>query len=167
MAGANLILRLEGLPRVEAALAALAKRHADLSPLMDVIGMAMETTTQQRFEDSEAPDGSKWLPSLRARTEGRKTLVGEGASGGLLGSITHRFTSSEVEVGTNKIYARVHQEGATIHGNPLLKFKLPGGLGFRSVEQVIIPARPFLGISADDQDEIAALIEDYSVGGLQ
>lgn len=164
MAGANFILRPEGLPRIEAKLALLAGRYEDMSPLMDVIGMALETSTLQRFEDEEAPDGSKWLPSIRAKETGGKTLTD---SARLKQSITHKASSDQVEIGTNVIYAGVHQRGATIHGNPHLRFRLPGGLGFRTVEQVVIPQREFLGISADDEDEIEALIDDYSMAGLQ
>jgi phage gpG-like protein len=65
------------------------------------------------------------------------------------------------------IYAATHQGGATIRGKAgPLKFKLPGGLGFVSPQEVIIPARPFLGVSAEDAAEIVAIGEDYLAEGM-
>lgn len=141
-------------------LAALMSRTDDLSPLMERIGMAMEATTIERFDNEEAPDGSSWVQSIRAKETGGKTLTD---SARLKQSITYRAGADQVEVGTNVIYAGAHQKGATIRATSggRLAFKLPGGLGFRTAEEVILPARPFLGISADDELEIAGLAEDY------
>ena len=163
MAAAFTIIARDLAP-FQARLAELLERSGDLSPLMDRIGQALESSTVQRFEDEEAPDGSRWEPSLRAKETGGKTLT---LSARLKQSITHRASATQVEIGTNVIYAGVHQGGATIRGNPLLKFKLPGGLGFRSAAEVVIPARPFLGVSADDQDEIEALVEEYLLEGAE
>jgi phage virion morphogenesis protein len=155
---AGIIVSASGLPQFEAVLAKLAAKAADRSPLFDRIGAYMETSTDLNFERERAPDGQRWVPSLRAKEEGGKTLTNTAR---LRQSMTHNASDDQVEVGTNVIYAGVHQGGATIRGkNGPLKFKLPG-LGFRSAKQVTIPARPFLGVSADDEIEIVALGEDY------
>ena len=157
---AALSLTLDGLPGAKAELAELLARGRDLAPLMDRIGMALESSTTQRFEDEEAPDGTKWKPSRRVELEGGKTLT---LTTRLRQSISYRHSAEEVEIGSNLIYAGVHQRGATIRakGAGALHFKLPGGLGSRTVQQVVIPARPFLGVSAEDEDEIEALTGDY------
>lgn len=159
--GANLTLRAVDLPRFDRVLEQLQKRGEELSPLMARIGQALESSTIERFDEERAPDGSKWTQSIRAREEGGKTLT---KSARLKQSMTHNVLGDDrVEIGTNVIYAGVHQEGATIRAKAggKLTFRLPGGLGFRSIDQVILPARPFLGVSRDDEDEIIAQAEDY------
>ena len=130
----------------------------DMSDLMDMIGMAMETTVEERFAGEHAPDGRPWTPSIRKKVEGGKTLT---KSGRLSNSITHNAGSDSVEIGSNLIYAGTHQNGAVIAGNPDLVFRLPGALGFRRAKSVTIPARPFLGIGGDDETTITELAEDW------
>jgi phage gpG-like protein len=158
---AQITLHARDLPRVEHILAELQRRAVDTSPLMDRIGQATVSDMQERFDTETAPDGSRWTPSVRARTEGGKTLT---QSARLRQSLTHNVMGrDQVEAGTNVIYAGVHNQGATIRasGGGKLRFRLPGGLGFRSVDQVIIPQRQFVGISHDGEDEIVAQAEDF------
>lgn len=160
MAGVSISARVQGSAAIDARLAALAAANGDLSDLMDGIGLYLESSTIERFDTETAPDGSKWTPSRRAREQGGKTLTD---SARLKSSIAHRSSATEAEVGTNLIYARIHQMGGTIRpkNGDYLTSALPGGLGFRRVSEVIMPARPFLGISAEDEEEILALAEDY------
>ena len=156
-------VEVQGAAAVEARLAKIAARAEHTQPLMDNIGQALVTNTRLRFEDGISPDGVPWKPSIRARESGGKTLLDTGR---LADSVTHNASNRSVEVGTNVIYGAAHQFGATIRakGGGRLKFRLPGGLGFRSVEEVILPARPFLGISADDREDIDALADDFLMG---
>lgn len=165
MAGVSISARVEGSAAIDARLAALAAANGDLSDLMDGIGFYLESSTIERFGTETAPDGSKWTPSRRAREQGGKTLTDRAL---LKDSIDYRHSATDVEVGTNLIYARIHQMGGTIRpkNGDYLTFALPGGLGFRRVSEVIMPARPFLGISADDEEEILALAEDYERGAV-
>lgn len=147
----------------------LARRAADTHPLMDAIGAELVASTKQRFEDERAPEGQRWKPSLRARHDGGQTLT---ESRQLRDSITHEATRDTAWVGTNVIYAGVHQFGATIkaksgyNGNGHLRFSIPG-LGFRSPLEVVIPARPFLGVDQADRDLIEELVDGYLMGPLQ
>jgi len=164
MAGAAIVFIIAQLPGIERALHAAHARSLDLEPLMDQIGMAMETTTHERFETESDPHGNRWTPSIRAREQGGKTLTYQGH---IDNSVTHRAGAEQVEIGSNLIYARIHQEGGTISGkNGNLKFRLPGALGFRSVESVLIPARPFIGLGGDDALTIEELAGDYLLGEL-
>lgn len=158
--GAALALAVRGEAAIEARLGALIGAHADLSELTGAFGLYLESATIERFDNETAPDGSKWTPSARAKEEGGKTLTDTSQ---LRSSITHNADGDSVEVGTNKIYAGVHQYGATIRAKnaPYLAFRLPGDLGFRKVAQVTIPARRFLGISAEDETELFALADDF------
>lgn len=150
---------IDGLVRSQRAMAELLDRTGDLEPLMARIGAYGEESTVHRFETQRGPDGDPWAPSLRAKATGGQTLVD---SGRLRQSITWRASRAEAEWGTNLIYAGVHQDGATIRAKSggRLGFFIPG-IGFRSPREVVIPARPFLGIDGDDEDEIDDIVRDY------
>lgn len=163
--GAAFIIEATGAQAIERRLAGLSRAFGDLEPLMAGIGLYLEGATIDRFDREQAPDGKAWAKSGRAREEGGKTLSD---SGQLRGSITSDPSSNQVAVGTNKIYAGVHQFGATISAKsaPFLMFNLPGGLGLRKVKEVQIPARPFLGLSSEDETELLAMAEDYAVSAM-
>lgn len=150
---------IDGLVRSQATMDELLRRTGDLSPLMERIGAYGEESTVHRFETETGPDGERWEPSIRARRSGGQTLTDKGL---LKGSIGWRADRDSAEWGTNLIYARTHQEGATIRakGGARLGFTIPG-IGFRSPHEVVIPARPFLGVDRDDEGEIDALLQDY------
>ena len=118
---------------------------------MSAIGSFLETITRERFQSGQAPDGTAWKPSLRALITGGKTLLDTGR---LVGSIVSEATDRSVEVGTNVIYAAIHQFGGTIRGKAgKLQFRLANGQ-FVTKDAVTMPARPFLGVSSDDEQEI-------------
>lgn len=159
-------ITLEGSDAALAALNALADRLDDATPLYDELGRMLTGSTQQRFETETRPDGSPWPKSLRALFDGGKTLTDSMA---LRGSITWEAGPSSVAVGTNLIYAAVHQLGATIvpRNGEFLRFPLPGG-GYASARSVTIPARPYLGISEEDAGAIEDIVATWllePVGG--
>jgi phage virion morphogenesis protein len=159
MAGASVSYHLDD-DAVRAAIAGLLAASDDLSGPMVEIGEALVSSTNRRFEEGQAPDGSPWPPSIRAQLTGGTTLV---ESGRLRDSITYEADASSVRVGTNVLYAAIHQFGGTIRarGGGRLTFRLPADLGFVSPESVQIPARPFLGISEEDEAEILGVLEDW------
>jgi phage gpG-like protein len=145
---------------VDQALAGLDARAGDLSPLMDDIGAYLEQMARDRIEATNVgPDGTPWPVSLRAELDGGKTLF---ETGRLAASLTHLAGRDFSQIGSNVIYAGVHQEGAIItgKGGGALVFKLPDGQ-LIEVASVEIPARPYLGVSDDDETEILALTADY------
>ena len=101
---------------------------------LDRIGSRMVASTLLRFERETGPDGKPWLKSLRALLTGGQTLQDHGT---LRSSITHVVRGDGVDIGSNLVYARIHQLGGQ------------AGRG----RKVTLPARPFLGI--DDRDEAA------------
>lgn len=147
---------------VRRALAGLKDAAADLEPAMDEIGGYLTAATQRRFERGAGPDGKAWPPSIRARATGGRTLLD---SGRLANSITWRAGRNSVEVGTNVIYAAIHQLGGTIRAKTEkgLTFRIPG-VGFRRKASVTIPARPFLGVDRGDRREIADILRDHLAG---
>ena len=70
-------------------------------------------------------------------------------------------------VGTNLPYAYIHQKGGIIRpkSKKSLKFKTPSGK-FIAAKQVKIPARPYLGISEQDQADAQAAIADFLAGAF-
>lgn len=128
----------------------LARRVEDTSDLMDEIGSMLVASTQDRFERSTGPDGRAWPQSVRVQmTQGTaKTLLDTGR---LMTSITHEPGNDQVEVGSNVIYAAIHQMGGQ------------AGRGHAAT----IPARPYLGLSGPDEREISRILDDYLAGALQ
>ena len=145
---------------VGAHFANLVAKASDLSPLMGTIGNILEASTKDRLRDTNtSPDGAAWPPSMRAREDGGKTLF---ASGQLAASIHNVPGAQEVEIGTNLIYAGIHQSGGTIVPKfaKSLAFALPGG-EFAVVGSVTIPARPYLGVSDEDRSDIGDAVALY------
>lgn len=133
------------------------------------IAEGLRTSTIERFRSSESPDQVKWKTSKRADETGGKTLVDTAI---MRNSIQSEVSEKGIAVGTNSIKAATHQfgdEGRTIRAKrkKYLTFNINGR--WRRVEKVTvnIPARPFLGISNEDMQDIKEIMEAaVSEGGL-
>ena len=178
MTGARIELRDQ-----DAALAELdgyLQRARDKRGMFANIGMSLVTSTQNRFERGVGPDGSPWPPSIRALATGGKTLI---ESARLMRSITYVASDAGVQVGTNVVYAAIHQLGGTIQQKSrtaVLHFKTNKKTGqsrfakpgkadrARKVEigahSITMPARPFLGLDDDDNREIVQIAQDWIAG---
>ena len=128
--------------------------NVDFAKLHENSGEVLISTTHERFRNGRAPNGSKWKRGLKGTGQ---TLV---QSRLLRNSVTKRFSREGVEVGTNIKYARIHQKGGTIRAKKakFLRFKV--GSRWAMKKSVKIPARPFIGISADDKQEIMRLFRE-------
>ena len=128
--------------------------NVDFAKLHENIGEVLISTTHERFRNGRTPNGSKWKRGLKGTGQ---TLV---QSRLLRNSVTKRFSREGVEVGTNVKYARIHQKGGTIRAKKakFLRFKV--GSRWAMKKSVKIPARPFIGISADDNQEIMRLFRE-------
>jgi phage virion morphogenesis protein len=158
MSAAGFRLELRGKDEALAELGRAVNALDHPRDMFDEIGMALVVSTQRRFEDEKEPGGNPWPKSIRALATGGKTLTDTAR---LSGSMTHEASDSGVAVGTNVIYAAIHQFGGVIKpvNAPKLAFRVLGELKF--VDQVTIPARPFLGIDDDDETEILAIAGDW------
>lgn len=105
------------------------------------IGTLIEDQTKLRIADEKtAPDGSPWPAWSEAYAETRKphhSLLVDQGNPGLLESITNYTTGMQAVVGTNLVYGRVHQFGS---------------------EDGALPAREYLGLSADNRTAIEELV---------
>lgn len=109
------------------------------------IGEVLRKSTKARFSKQQAPDGSPWAPLSpqyaaykRKRGYGKKILKMRGY---LRGIPTVQATDVSVSIGSNRIYAAMHQYG--------------GRTRFGQ-----IPARPYLGISDEDEQKIMDTLQD-------
>lgn len=156
MAGVQLSITLDDAAAMRA-LTALSAAAEDMTPLMEAIGRALVNGAVERIGTTNvSPDGSAWQPSRRASEDGGKTLHDSGA---LIQGINAWAAPDQVVVGTNVPYAAVHQMGAAT-----------GSLGVwvgedkRGRAMTVaspwgdIPARPYLGISDDEQLVISDLV---------
>lgn len=162
-----------GRERIRRMLSQLQLRFRNLQPLFDEIGAAVVKQTRRRFEQQRGPDGKPWEPgqkqwdhaaSQKDKKPGKKEKRGPKIlldSGRLWRSITHQATTQNVSVGTNLIYGRIHQLGGIIkpRRGKALVFRIGGA--FVRVTRIIIPARPYLGLSAADERDIMRVIIDW------
>lgn len=123
----------------------------DLTPLYNEIGEILLRSVDRNFreggrydtgEDGEYTGGAtKWIPSKRALEEGGQTLLDKG----FLSKLNKDVSREGVTIGSNLVYAAIHQYGGTA-----------GKDG-----KVIIDARPFLVIQIEDLEEIAFAAENF------
>lgn len=111
--------------------------------LMDSVGALVESQTRRRIHEQEtAPSGESWTlwseGYAASRHAGHSLLQGEGD---LLDSIQFLVDGDTVEVGSNLVYAASHQYGDPERG---------------------IPARPFLGLSDEDEAELDDLVQEFA-----
>lgn len=139
----------------------LSLSGVDLRGINNALAESIRTSTVQRFRAEKSPEGKKWQPSIRAREEGGKTLT---KTTKLKTSIMAVSDTTGFAVGTNDIRAATLQFGAerTIRPvrSPVLRFQVGGRWVSAKQVHVKIVARPFLGISEEDDKEIIQMLED-------
>jgi len=159
MSGISLVIDADDF---DAALAKLAPIFDfDAPELMTAIGALGESQTRRRIsEEKTAPDGTPW----QENNEGTSILVETGQH--LLASITWASSADEAEWGATWEWAHVHQDGMTIV--PKNAKALVFSIGGKTIhaKKVTIPARPFLGLSEDNRQEIIDVVTDV-FGALQ
>ena len=142
MAGARFSIDTQGLDRLQASVRLMASSVRDTSTLMPRLGEYLQRSTQDRFKTQTDPDGGAWA-ALQPRTRERKRHNRDKIltqRGYLRKHIYYQVTApGRVEVFSDRVYAATHQFG---RGN--------------------IPARPFLGISRRDTEEIGAIVRDWA-----
>jgi phage virion morphogenesis protein len=141
MAGASFSIDLSDITAMAAQFARAEAASVDLTPLMDDIGLALETTTDERFDAGRAPDGSAWAKG--AKLTG-KTLILDGFLKNSIGD-SRIVTADSVTIGSPLEYARAHDQGYD-EGN--------------------LPKRQFLGLGGDDEETIGELSADFLIQAL-
>lgn len=135
----------------------------DKKNLNAALAETVRESTLDRFRQSRSPKGKKWETSVRATSTGGKTLIDTSQ---LRNSIKSYYDEKGFAVGTNIKHAATHQfgePGRTIRAKnkKALRFQVGGQWIMRKRVKVKIPARPFLGLSSEDMEEIKATVEDF------
>ena len=149
---------------ISAALARLSASLADMRPAMMDIGEALLRTTLQRFDEGVSPDGVPWAPkspvTLRAyaaKGYGSPERPLFGPSGTLSSGFAYEASPYSLIFGTtapSKDYAATMQFGA-VQGS-FGRTKRNGPIPWGN-----IPARPFLGFSDGDRENILDILNEY------
>lgn len=126
-------------------------------PALRSIGEELQRTTQDRFDPGQkkAPDGTPWARNrpVTIALKGRDNPLYQG--GDLQNTISYQLAGSRgLKVGSDRKYAAAHQ------------FGMPKGYAGRNKRGAPIPwgnvpARPYLGLSADDEAETIRLLRHY------
>lgn len=158
-------------------------------PFFEDVGNLLVASIGRRFRAERAPDGTPWAPlkpaTIKARMKRRRSKISIlRETGRLAGSINYKAGDDEVRVGSPDERAAIHQLGGIIE-MPARVAKIyrrkakDGAVGRRFVKKkkanvvtdvsitahrITIPARPFLGISAEDQADIMAAAERWLAG---
>ncbi|EFO31676.1 phage virion morphogenesis protein [Roseibium sp. TrichSKD4] len=135
----------------------------DLGQLVELLADTGEEQTRRRIEtEKTAPDGTEWPENAEGTSILRKT------GGNLLNSVASSSSGTTAEWGATWEYAHVHQFGAVIKPQTakILAFKI-GGKSVRA-KKVVIPARPFVGLSRDNEREMVDVVTDFfGIGAAQ
>ena len=123
-------------------LKALVNAGEDLEIAFTDIGEGLLNSTHERFDYEIDPDGNPWAGlyvdyQKRKKKNKDKILVLDGF---MRDTLAYNADSQGLELGTNLIYGATHQFGDEDRG---------------------IEARPFLGISADDEQMILDTLHDH------
>lgn len=152
MAGAFVTHELQGLETVLARLNGLGQPRRVAEGLANIGGL-IESQTRNRFDERTSPEGEAWTPwsdSYRmSRKKGQTLLV---ASGAFRDSMAWDLTGEALRVGSNMVYAALHQDGGTSD--------MPPG-------PAAVPARPVLGVSDENAREIEIAMSDWIEAGFQ
>ena len=147
---------------ITSALGALQSAIGNVDPALKEIGEYLIDSTRQRFNDSEAPDGSRWkdnspvtllnyagLFKTKRASRIKKKKPGIGETKQLSTQIFYQVANGELELGSPLKYAGTFHYGAK-----------KGQYGKRT-PWGDIPARPFLGLSNEDEDVLLDIIRAH------
>ena len=182
MAGANLSVDVvitgpDTLARIDAAM-------GNTAPLLAKIGEYLQDATRDRFKTQAGPDGTAWQP-LQPRYQRRKKQNKDKIltlRGYLRGYIHWQPEGDDaVRVGTNAKYGAIHQFGGSIQKQARQSTVHFGAVKTKHLfvqqimdkrslmvtvpaHQVNMPARPYLGVNAGDQEQIRLRVMDWLNG---
>ncbi|MEG0051678.1 MAG: phage virion morphogenesis protein [Comamonas sp.] len=92
----------------------LYRRMGNLRPVMESIGMELESRVSERFESRTDPSGSAWAPWAQSTVDGypddgNRRLLDR--YGDMLASLNHQANTTSVRVGFGQSHATFHEWG--------------------------------------------------------
>lgn len=153
------------------------------------IGEYLEQSTKARFDAEVDPDGRPWEPLAQATLKRKRANTILQEKGYLKGLIRYKETSDKLLVGSDRVYAAIHQFGGKVDmparsQQVYFKRNRDGSVGNRFTSKrrsdfaqwasmaaysIEIPARPFLGLSLADRAKILSILLKHieqALGGL-
>ncbi|RZF83716.1 phage virion morphogenesis protein [Pseudoalteromonas sp. CO325X] len=132
----------------------LARAGVDLSTPMAAVAQVLSGESEDAFANEQDPEtGQAWqaLSDNYVKQNPARALgqILQMSQGGLASSITTDSGSTWAQIGSNKEYAAIHQLGGTSD-------MAPG--------PAAIPARPYLGLGEQGEDEILDLLANHLLG---
>jgi len=156
MSGSFIQVEIEGGNEIREAINRLAERGQDLRPVFADIGEYLHQAHYERFKQGVDPEGNDWTPlnpDYQKRKEANKDKIL--ILGDVLGfKLAPQPTAETLLFGTNLDYGATHQ-----FGRGRTARKKTG-----TVYDAKIPARPFLGLSDADVDEVKWLLGEWLTG---
>ncbi|QLH50238.1 MAG: phage virion morphogenesis protein [Candidatus Accumulibacter cognatus] len=183
-------IQIEG-PDIAAALQRLASSLARPGPVMPVVAGILHDAVMENFAQSGRPRWQALKPATlaykRKHGYGDQILIRRGGGQSLLSSITPQADDHSASVGTNVVYAAIHQFGGKIEmparsQQAYFKQAKDGTVGNRFVQKrrsnfaqwhtrgahtIEMPARPFLKLTEADEAKIARKLLEYLAGRLR
>lgn len=123
----------------------------DLSEPMNDIAAVLESATESAFEaEADPTTGQAWASLsdayLKANPKRQGGKILQASAGGLAASVTADSGDFWAAIGSNKIYAAIHQFGGTDD--------MPAG-------PAAVSARPYLGVRGYDEQSILLIISGF------
>jgi phage virion morphogenesis protein len=148
MAGARIDISTEGATAVSDVLTTLVKNLDNLAPALGNVGEHLMLTHRDHFDEQSSPDGTPWQalsPDYAKRKKKNKDKILR-LNDILRDTLAYNVGDESLEFGTNMEYGAIHQFGGTSDMVPRL---------------AAIPARPFLGLSDDDEKEVILVLGKF------
>ncbi|MEO1818636.1 phage virion morphogenesis protein [Pseudomonas sp.] len=161
-----------------------AQALGDPSPLLRSMGEYLFVPHGQRFATQTSPDGQPWQtlsPAYQRRKKKNRDKILQ-LDGYLKNTLVYQVNGGELLFGSNRIYAAIHHFGGESQRQAregtvfFRRDTRTGAVGNRFVSRkrsnfaqdvnigpytIQIPARPWLGTSDADNDELANIALDY------
>lgn len=149
MSGTFINVTAKGQRTIAKSLNALLKQSGNLTPVLTDIADYLLASTQRRFVDQQAPDGTPWA-ALSSTTLARKARVDRilTESGTLADNLHYQMGHDQFELGSNEEYAAMQHFGGITSAHSMM----PGSE---------IPAREIVGLAPFERNEIYAMIEEH------
>ena len=150
MAGAKIQISTQGAQAVSDVLTQLIKNANNLAPALGNVGEHLMLTHRDHFDEQRSPDGTPWQalsPDYAKRKKKNKDKILR-LNDILRDTLAYNIGGESLEFGTNMEYGAIHQFGGTSDMIPRL---------------AAIPARPFLGLSDNDEKEVIEILSEFLI----
>ncbi|NRN26743.1 phage virion morphogenesis protein [Photorhabdus heterorhabditis] len=143
---------------IQAAFKRVQKLGRDTTPITRAIAAVLASESEEAFaQEADPTTGNPWKPltkkyKARLAKKGKTGRMLQRSQGGLAMSLSTEYDAVSAAIGANKVYAAIHQWG----GLP----DMPPG-------PAAVPARPYMGLSAQGAADIIDIINTQHAAALK